>query len=292
MQIHTPVLVKEVLYFLDVRPGRRFIDATVGGGGHTEAILKEEGEVLGIDQDPKSLEFAKRRLEQACPQGVFKLTPGNFSRLSEIAKAEGFRSIDGILFDLGFASFQIDDPSRGLSFTKEGPLDMRLSPDLGVTAADLLNALPERKLYQLFSEFGQENRARAVARAVVRRRTLKPFQTTGQLRELVEEVYGGPAGKIHPATKVFMALRIAVNQELENLEKALPQTLGLLRKGARLVVISFHSGEDRGVKDFLKSQERAESLKILTKKPIVPSEQEVRENPRSRSAKLRAAEKI
>lgn len=312
MEEHKPVLLKEVLYFLDVKPGRRFIDATIGGSGHTEAILKQGGEVLGIDVDPYSLQVAQDYLEkaaQACPppnSGIrsfkFHLVQGNFANLFEIASKEGFKKVDGILLDLGIASFQLLDPKKGLTFQKDAPLDMRLDPGLGVTAADLVNVLPEKELYELFKEQGQERYAREIAGSIVRQRSIEPFKTTGELKELVEGVYankqslssnkGVAQGKIHPATKVFMALRIAVNLEFENLKKALPQALSLLKPGGRLVVISFHSGEDRIVKQFLKEEEKKGIMKVLTKKPVRPSFSEVQDNPRARSARMRVGQKV
>lgn len=296
MQKHIPVLLKEVLYFLRPRTGSRIIDSTVGGGGHTEATLANGAEVLGIDQDPTAVEFVRKRFN-ARPN-VFKVVHGNFSHLYEIASTEGFDKVDGILFDLGFSSFQIDDPKYGLSFNTEAPLDMRLDPKLGVTAADLVNSLPDNELYKLFKEVGEEKFARSISRAISQRRSVEPFKTTKDLAEVVEEVYGGHWGgegwrrKIHPATRVFMALRIAVNSEFENLKSALPQAVGLLGHGGRLVVISFHSGEDRIVKNFFKEPERMGVLKILTKKPVVPDAIEIKDNPRARSSKLRAAEVI
>lgn len=307
MMGHTPVLLKEVAKLLDVKPGERFIDSTVGGGGHTEAILKKGGEVLGIDCDPTSLEEARKHLRscfdssearRACPDkyrpvlvpGVFKLRLGNFAQLQEIASEEHFVQIDGVLFDLGFASFQMDDPGRGLAIKDEGPLDMRLDPSLGVTAADLLNVLPEGQLYKLIKEIGEEKRARSITRAIVARRSIEPFLTTGDLKSLVEHLFR-KSGKIHPATKVFMALRIAVNSELENLNLALPQALDLVKKGGRMVVISFHSGEDRIVKNKFRDWEEQRKVRVLTPKPVVPGSAEVFKNPRARSAKMRAVQK-
>ena len=297
------MLLKEVLHFLDVGPGRRFIDSTAGGGGHTEAILERKAKVLGIDQDPAALEIVRKRLKvrlRTRPRrdktrpNVFrvKLVQKNFTHLQEVASKEGFQKINGVLFDLGFASFQLDS-GHGLSFSREEPLDMRLDPTLGVTASDLVNSLPEHELTKLFFEFGQEKQARAIARNIVRTRSLKPVETTTELASLVEEVYKRhPGNRIHPATRVFMALRMAVNTELENLEQALPQAVEVLKKGGRLVVISFHSGEDRIVKEFMRKAEKEGLLKILTKKPVMPKEEEIEGNPRARSAKLRAAEKI
>lgn len=299
-------MVKEVLYFLDVRTGRRFIDATVGGGGHTEAILKLGAEVLGIDISPKALRLAEERIRQTCPVPKVRLVQGNFRDIRRIVQNAGFGRVDGILFDLGVASFELEDPSLGLSFMKVGPLDMRLSPELGVTAADLVNSLPENELAKLFYETGQEKLAGQIAHAIVSARTVAPFKTTGELAGLVEDVYrknvkrktknverfAYRVSRLHPATRVFMALRIAVNLELENLKAALPQALELLKPGGRLVVISFHSGEDRIVKQFFKDEEKKGAARLLTRKPVVPSKAEIEENPRSRSAKLRAIERI
>ena len=291
MEYHKPVLVKEVLYFLEPGPGKRYIDATLGDGGHAEAILREGGEVLGIEQDSKMLDRSRRRL-LAYPN-VFKGTTGNFSDIGEIASSARWSKVDGILFDLGFSSFQIEDPGYGLSFTHPGPLDMRLDPRLGVTAADLVNSLPESELERLFIEVGQEKRGRSIARAIVRKRIIAPIKTTSELANLVEEVSPSHTQRgIHPATRVFMALRIAVNSELENLKEALVQVPELLKKSGRLVVISFHSGEDRIVKTIIREKEKMGIFKNLTTKPVRPSEEEVEENLRSRSSKLRAAERI
>lgn len=298
MDKHVPVLLKEAVSFLQVRPGVRFIDATVGGGGHSEVILREGGVVLGIDQDPTAIVISQKRLS-ACsgayqtvhPQDAFVLVQGNFSHLQKIASENGFKKVDGILFDLGFASFQIDNPVRGLSFSQDGPLDMRLDPSLGVTAADLVNALSESQLHDLLKDVGDEPRARAIAKAIVDARKNKNFSTTGELKKLIEGRFGAQkVGNVHPATRTFMALRIAVNLELENLRQALPLAVNLLNPGGRLVIISFHSGEDRIVKNFFRSEVR--NLKILTSKPVRPAEQEIRNNPRARSACLRIAERI
>lgn len=310
--------MEETVNYLNVGPGKKFIDATVGGGGHTEAILLAGGEVLGIDQDPTSLKKAEERL-LACPgtislhkrslttfdrtlQKRFKLVCSNFANLKQVASENGLSRVDGILFDLGFASFQMEDPKYGLSLAKEGPLDMRLDPTLGVTAADLVNSLPERSLYELFRDIGEEPRARQIARAIAKRRLSAPFKSTTDLAHLIEDYsfpYEGKSErleskgtKIHPATRVFMALRIAVNTELDNLRRALPQAVELLGNSGRLVVISFHSGEDRIVKQFLRDYNRRGVLKILTEKVVRPNQNEIEDNPRARSAKLRAAEII
>lgn len=287
---HISVLLKEVIDYLEVEPDKKYIDTTVGGGGHTEAILLSGGEVLGIDQDPTSLFKAENRL-LACPRRFFRLVRGNFINLQSIASENKFNLVDGILMDLGFASFQVDDPDRGLSFTRNGPLDMRLDPSLGLTAADLINALPEQQLTKLFFEFGDEPRARLFAKRVIEYRKTKKIETTEELSEIITAGYLRGREKIHPATKVFQALRIAVNTELDNLKGALPQAFDLLKSGGRLVVISFHSGEDRIVKDYFRSLENECKGQILTKKPIVPSNEERENNPRSRSAKLRVIQK-
>ncbi len=294
---HLPVMLTEVISLLSVKPGKKYIDSTVGGGGHTEAILKKGGEVLGIDQDPTSLAEARKRL-LACPgryhtvptPGVFRLVRTNFVNLQKIASEEDYCPVDGILFDLGFASFQMDNPERGLSLSKDGPLDMRLDPDLGVTAADILNVLPEGQLYKLIREVGEADNAWSLTRAIVARRRLEPFTHTRDLASLIERITGY-RGKIHPATQVFMALRIVVNSEFENLQTALPQALDLVKSGGRIVVVSFHSGEDRIVKDTFREWEGLVKVKILTNKPVVPSTLEILNNPRSRSAKLRAVVK-
>lgn len=293
---HIPVMLDEVIEYLQIKKGQKYIDCTLGGGGYTKAILENGGEVLGLEQDPKTLEIARRNLGE-CPDryqtvpvpGSFKLINSNFSKLKEIAIQEDFVNVSGIVFDLGFASFQIDDPERGLSFLQDGPLDMRLDPSLGVTAADLVNTLPEKQLYELFRDVGGEQLSYEVAREISYVRRVLPFTKTNELREVIEKVYGSRKSHIHPATKVFLSLRIAVNTELENLKQALPQAFELLREGGRLVVVSFHSGEDRIVKQFIK--EREEEMNVLLKKPLKPGELEIERNPRSRSALLRAVAK-
>jgi 16S rRNA (cytosine1402-N4)-methyltransferase len=294
MREHIPVMVTEVLHFLDPKPGEHYIDATVGAGGHLSAILQKGGEVLGIDQDPKAIKIARRRLK-ACP-GVFKLVQGNFSKIDEIAAQQSWQPVSGIVFDLGFASFQVDDPKYGLSFAKEAPLDMRLNPEAGVKAADLVNGLSAKELARLFFTVGEEKLARPIARAIVTEREKGQITTTKQVARLVEDVYKARGlyrkTKIHPATKVFMSLRVAVNSEFENLRLGLEKAVRMLQPGGRIVVISFHSGEDRIVKHFFKEMEAKGLLKNLTKKPIRPSKKEVKENRRARSARLRAAEKL
>jgi 16S rRNA (cytosine1402-N4)-methyltransferase len=305
---HKPVLLNEVLEFLRVEKEEKYLDATVGGGGHSEAILKAGGIVLGIDQDPEAVFYARKRLNQICPapkrekqtfrgpSSVFswKIVQGNFAFLKAITKKHRFENIAGVLFDLGMASFQLASAHRGFSFQVDGPLDMRLDPNLKVTAADLVNVLSEGELNELFKKMADEQLAGPIAHALVRARHLKPITRTSQLADLVAEVYRKRRRfkKIHPATKVFQALRIAVNSEFENLKKGLPAAIKVLKPGGRIVIISFHSGEDRLVKNFFREQAKKDKLKILTKKPIRPTLVEIRANPLSRSARLRGGEKI
>lgn len=302
-EYHVPVLLKETIKLLNVRKGKKYLDATLGGGGHSLAILKKGGQVLGIDCDSDALNYASKRLEtahhgggQACPLGVYqwKLVKGNFSKIGEIAKKENFYPVSGILFDLGVSSYQLKTPERGFSFNSTGPLDMRMDKELMVTAADLINGLSENELSLIFKKFGEEFHSRAIACAIVRTRLIKPIRTADQLVKIILRVTGQRMknDRLHPATKIFQALRICVNDELNNLKKALPTSLSLLEKEGRLVVISFHSLEDRIVKNFLRENERLNKLEILTKKPIRPTDEEIRSNPKSKSAKLRAAKKV
>lgn len=292
-KFHEPVLLKEVIEFLKVKRGEKYLDATLGGGGHTAAILKSGGILLGIDSDPEAIGAARSYLASACPPGKhssWRLVSGNFKDLYQIAKKEKFLNVSGILFDLGVSSYQLNQGERGFSFGREGPLDMRMDPNLKVTAADLVNGLNKGELNELFTKFGQEQRSRRLAEALVRARKIRPIKTTRELAAIISQV-APRKGRLHPATRVFQALRIAVNDELNNLKKVLPQAEDLLKPKGRLVVISYHSGEDRLVKTFFKAETEREHLKIITKKPVRPTEEEIESNPRSRSAKLRVAEK-
>lgn len=288
---HTPVLLEEIIDFLRVTPGEKYIDATLGGGGHTEEILKRGGKVLGIDWDPEAIEYVGSRIQGLGFRNNLTLIRGNFKDLKQIALSNNFGEVSGILFDLGVSTHQISTEERGFSFSSDAPLDMRMDPGLAVTAQDLVNGLTKGELYELFFKLGEEHNSRAIAQAVVRARAVKPIRTCLELAELIAQVKGGgwKKRKIHPATQVFQALRIAVNGELENLKVALPQAVELLKKEGRLVVISFQSLEDRIVKDFFRQEKR---LKTLTKHPLRPSVEEITINPRSRSAKMRLAEKI
>jgi len=295
---HTPVLLSEVIAGLAPRSGGRYVDGTLGGGGHALPILaasSPEGRLLGIDADPSALAAAGRRLAIYGERAT--LVHGNFRDLGRLVREHDFAPIDGLLLDLGVSSHQLDTPERGFSFANDAPLDMRLDPSGGATAADVVNETPESELADLIYRYGEEHGSRRVARFIAEARRKRPIATTGELADLVARALGGRHGKIHPATRTFQALRIAVNRELESLELALPQAVELLAPGGRIAVISFHSLEDRTVKLFF----RAESgyggvgdarLQIITKKPIEASDEEARTNPRSRSAKLRIAERV
>jgi 16S rRNA (cytosine1402-N4)-methyltransferase len=295
MKFHQPVLAAEAMEYLAVKPKEKYIDATIGGGGHTKLILEKGGLVLGIDRDPEAINYLKNSLGD---NSNLTLVRANFDNLKTIAVDHGFTKVSGILFDFGTSSHQLDTPSRGFSFQYDAPLDMRMEPDLAVTAKDLVNALGRKELYALFTRFSQEKRARAIAAAIVSARSEQPITTTKQLADIVVKVYTGRKGdhfhhpgKIHPATKVFQALRIAVNDELNAIKAALPQAVEILKPTGRLVTISFHQGEDRIVKQFFKTNQH-KTLITLTKKPLTPNLSEKARNPRARSAKLRAAEKI
>jgi 16S rRNA (cytosine1402-N4)-methyltransferase len=289
---HIPVLLRETIEALAVQPGGRYIDCTLGVGGHAAAILERSspgGQLLGIDADPGAVIVAKARLEAY--SGSAFLINQNFANLEAICIKYDFFPVHGILFDLGLSSLQLNGSSRGFSFQHEAPLDMRLSPKQEVTAADIINTSSKAELAQLIKTFGEESHGGKIAHDIVQQR---PIKTTLQLADIVEQAIGSRRGRIHPATKTFLALRIAVNHELEHLELALQQAIDLLGFGGRLVVISYHSLEDRIVKHFMQQQARGEEacLRLVNKKVITPSLAEVQFNPRSRSAKLRAAERI
>ena len=301
---HIPVLYQEVLAGLRIKPGGHYIDATVGGGGHARGILMAsalDGKLLGIDADPMAIAVAREQLAEFGQRVT--LVQGNFADLEEIALRHGFYPLDGIFLDLGLSSMQLEAAGRGFSLQLDGPLDMRFAPSQMATAADLVNTLSMEELAGILSQYGEEPQARRIARAIVAER---PINTTGELAALVERTVGRRK-RIHPATRTFQALRIAVNNELECLAEALPQALRLLAPGGRLVIISFHSLEDRLVKEFFRSEARdclcppeasictcghRAALGIVTRKPIRPSADEVAANPRSRSAKLRIAYRL
>ncbi len=289
---HTPVLLREVITGLQPRPGGRYIDGTVGGGGHAAAILEAsapDGRLLGIDCDPAALTAAGARL--ALYGDRVTLVRGSFREVGRLAIDAGFTQVQGVLLDLGVSSYQFDTPERGFSFQASAPLDMRLDPDAPVTAARLVNDLPEQELADLIFRYGEERGSRRIARAIVAARQRKPVTTTDELALIVSRALGGQRGRIHPATRTFQALRIAVNDELASLEAALPQIVELLAAGGRMAIIAFHSLEDRIVKQFMRAEAQAGRLRIITRKPVEASNEEQHANPRSRSAKLRVAER-
>jgi len=291
LSFHKSVLLQNVISFLDPHPGKKFIDGTAGGGGHSEALLTRGAEVLGIDQDPEALEYISKNIPKNLQKNL-KLIQGNFSDISKIAAQAGFEQVDGILLDLGVSSHQLDEHGRGFSFNYEGPLDMRMDPKLNLTAYDLINNFERRRLHEVIQAYGEEKLAGPIASAIERARQVKPIRTTIELSKIIEDVYRRckvSKSRIHPATRTFQALRIVINSETLNLEECLPQTGNLIKSGGRLVVISFHSLEDGIVKRFLKGNDR---FQTLTERPIGPSFAETEENPRARSAKLRAAQRV
>jgi 16S rRNA (cytosine1402-N4)-methyltransferase len=302
---HVPVLLKEAIEFLAVRRGGTYIDATVGLGGHSLEIARRlgaPGHLIGVDKDPAALEIARERLKgvvgrslvvgQGSDWPTVKLRHGSFADLANDEPRTTNDEVEGILADLGVSSLQFSDPARGFSFQAEGPLDMRMNPQSELTAEQVVNQFDERELADLIYEFGEERRSRRIARAIVRSR---PIRTTAQLAEIVSAA-ARPMNKrerrIHPATRTFQALRIFVNRELDDLRALLEAAPQLLKPGGRLVIISFHSLEDRIVKDALREGVKQGYYKLLTKKPVTASEEEVDRNLRARSAKLRAAEKV
>ena len=304
---HVPVLVDEVLTYLAPRPGAVIVDATLGEGGHAEAILRRiapAGRLVGLDRDGEALARAEERLRRF-GQNV-TLAQANFADLDEALNVLGVGTVDGVLLDVGVSTRQLTEAERGFSFDRVGPLDMRMDrgDPAGTTAGDLANTLPERELADLIYRFGEERASRRIARQIVARR---PLRTTRDLARAVEAAVGAGRGRLHPATRTFQALRIATNQEIESLERALPQAIRRLRPGGRLCVIAFHSIEDRAVKNALTRFARGcvcppglpecrcggeRLIRILTKKPVTPSASEVARNPRARSARLRAAERL
>jgi len=285
--MHIPVLQKEVIKYLDPKPNENFIDCTVGEAGHSLAILENnvpKGKVLGIDWDKNQISKLKQTERLI-------LISDNFSNLKEIVKKEKFNSVSGILLDLGMSSGHLEESGRGFSFLKKEPLDMRYDLENPLTAEKILNYWSESEIERILKEYGEEKFSRQIAREIVEQRKFRPIKNTVQIIEILKKVipFKYQHQRIHFATRTFQALRIAVNSELNNLKQVLPQAVEILSPGGRLVVISFHSLEDRIVKNFLKERSETEELKILTKKPIGPGQKEIKINPRSRSAKLRAA---
>ncbi len=292
---HVSVLLHEAMEFLKVRRGATYVDATLGLGGHSAALaarIGPSGRLICFDRDPQALQKAGERLARVQDAPAIQLVHAPFSRVGEFVKQD---SVAGLLADFGVSSMQLDEAARGFSFRSEGPLDMRMDPQSGErTAGQVVNQLDERTLAEVIYEFGEERRSRRIARAIVRAR---PIATTAELAEVISAaapaIFHKSSGKkIHPATKSFQAIRMFVNRELEEIDALLEQAPGILQSGGRLVAISFHSLEDRRVKDHMRKMAGSGAYRLLTKKPVTAGEQELERNARSRSAKLRAAEKI
>ena len=286
---HLPAMLEEVIEVLNPKIGGIYVDATVGTGGHSEHILEligPKGNLIGIDKDCESLRITEQRLSG---KGIV-LKRGNFSEMENILAQEGIHQVHGILFDLGVSMLQLKNLERGFSFFSRERLDMRMDREQALSGWEVVNTYPEKRLEEILREYGEERRAKSIARAVVRRRKTSPINTCSELTGLIERICAR-RGRTHPATKTFQALRIEVNKELEQLREGLDASVRLLKTGGRLCVISYHSLEDRIVKRFMVDNARQGILNVITKKPRTPSVKELRNNPSSRSAKLRAAEK-
>lgn len=295
MTYHKPVLLREAVQQLQPRSGGLYVDCTIGGGGHAEKILRAcapNGRLIGLDCDDEAITASRERLREFGTR--VQLVCANFVELERVLMDAEVTTVDGVLLDLGVSSRQFDEPARGFSFQREGPLDMRMDRQIEASARDILRSASQEDLAQIFYTYGEERRARAIARRIVNERERNPIETTTQLAQLVERVLGPKRGRIHPATRVFQALRIAVNNELENLKRGLAGAVNVLKPGGRVAVIAFHSLEDRIVKHFFIEHSRSETpaLRVVTKKPVTAAEEEVESNPRARSAKLRVAEKL
>jgi 16S rRNA (cytosine1402-N4)-methyltransferase len=308
MTYHTPVLLNEVVKQLQPRRGGLYVDCTVGGGGHAREVLRAcgpDGQLIGLDWDEEAIAASRERLREFGAR--VQLVRASYVEMERVLMSLGVTVVDGVLFDLGVSSRQFDEPGRGFSLHRAGPLDMRMSRQLGATARDILRGASLEELARIFRVYGEEKRSRAIARKIVAEREKSPLESTTELTRLVEQVTGPKRSAIHPATRVFQALRIVVNNELDNLRRGLEVASRFLRSGARMAVISYHSLEDRMVKHFFVEKSsgcicppdlpvcacgRKETLRIVTKKPVACSKAEVAANPRARSAKLRVAEKI
>jgi 16S rRNA (cytosine1402-N4)-methyltransferase len=287
---HLPVLVREVTTLLSPQESGTYIDATVGLGGHSEEILKmigQNGRVVGIDRDAEALKITSERLRD----NRLLLKQGRFSEIEDLLRSEGISEADGILFDLGVSMMHLKEPSRGFSFQSDERLDMRMERTQEFSAWDVIRTYPEKDLIRILKEYGEEYRAVRIARAIVNYRGTKSVDTCSELADIISRAIGR-RGKTHPATKTFQALRIEVNREMEELREGLTASLKILKKGGRLCVISYHSLEDRIVKNFIRDNAKYGVLRALVKKPLSPDIQEIRENPSSRSAKLRGAERL
>jgi 16S rRNA (cytosine1402-N4)-methyltransferase len=303
---HQPVLLKEVVEALNLEDGQIVVDGTLGLGGYSEAVLAsgKKLKVVAFELDSANLDFAKERLGKY--QGQLTVIHDNFANIKSALSEQGIEEIDGLMLDLGLASPQVDLPERGFSFSKDGELDMRFNKDQSQTAADVINNYSAEQLARIFKEYGEERYAYNIANSIVQRRSEKKFERTVELADFIVSLTRGKKGKIHPATKVFQALRIEVNQELQSLEQVLNDSADLIKQNGRIAVVSYHSLEDRIVKNFFREAAREfinlpnelttrylkPKFRLLNKKPIVPGSEEIRQNPRARSAKLRVAEKI
>jgi 16S rRNA (cytosine1402-N4)-methyltransferase len=282
--MHIPVMLELTIELLKPGPGKTIVDCTLGFGGHAAALLDSGSEVIGIDQDMDAVKAAEVRLSDY--QNI-RLIHDNFANVGKIIK----EPVDGFLFDLGVSSYQIDEAARGFSIRSNGPLDMRMDQGRGVTASDIINSYPREELERIFFEYGEERFSKRITRAIIKRRQVKEIGTTFELKEIIEKAI--PTWKKRESvTRIFQALRIAVNSELDNLKKALNDAVPLLKKSGVIVVISYHSLEDRITKKFFMEQKNNGILNIITKKPVIASEEEIKKNPRAKSAKLRAAEKL
>jgi 16S rRNA (cytosine1402-N4)-methyltransferase len=308
---HTPVLLNEVIGYLNIKKDFKMIDGTVGLGGYVKEAFKinPNAEILGIDLDQSALDKIKQDLAPSGLDQKIKLVHDNYANIAQIAVRKEFKPVDAILLDLGFSSMQLDDPKRGFAFREKSPLDMRFDQKQKLSAADVVNTYPETKLTEIFRKYGEENFSKKIAASIVRQRQVSPIATSDQILDLIEKSLPKPIRhKLNDsARRIFQALRIEVNDELENLAKFLPQTLSLLKPGGRVLIISFHSLEDRMVKKFFVEKAhgcvcpidfpeckcgRADELKIITRKPVQATDEEIERNPRSKPAKLRVAEKI
>lgn len=286
--------MEEVIFYLNCKPDKVYVDGTVGGGGHASTILERtapNGFLLGIDWDIEAIKQSEAKLRPY--QGRYQLLRKNFAHLAQILELSPWKEVNGILLDLGVSFHHLDDPQRGFSFLKEGPLDMRMDRQSNLTAAEIVNRFSQRQLTEIIHKYGEERWAARIAKCIVRAREKMLIKTTLQLSKIVTEAIPKRywPRRIHPATRTFQALRIVVNKEIENLEIFLKQALPLLKHKGRLVIISFHSLEDRLVKKYFRNWAKKRLVKLLTKKPIVPTVQEIRKNPHARSAKLRAVER-
>ncbi len=304
---HLPVLYKEIIHALQPKSGGFYVDGTLGAGGHARGILEActpDGQLLGLDVDPHALALSRETLAPYAESGRAHLVQASYNTITKQLAALQWDSVDGIVLDLGASSMQFDNAERGFSFMQDGPLDMRFGSDAFQSAEDIVNTFDERDIANLIFRYGEDRDSRKIARAIVDNR---PLHTTRELAAVIEKASPRRGDRMHPATQTFQALRIAVNEELASVESVLPQAVSVLRSGGRCAVISFHSLEDRIVKDFFREQskdlinapyekifevERRAVVKLISKKPLVPSDEETKDNPRARSAKLRVVEKI